>query len=209
MKWSSIQAETKVAILALIFSMLGWGFSEFRYSMQREADQINADIKIKIMEVMTGGKNQSAKSVKFKFNYDELENQVRSYSAGKGKQIKLREEEFKLALYELIRDKLVLYVATDKTYEFSTFTSGDNDLSEDEKYNKSDVATRLAIIEMLRHKKELTKQQVFESYSSANNQTNPPKTKIELAQALYKLIEDEIVVLSANSGVFKLKADKH
>lgn len=200
MVWSKLKGETKVAVGALVLSLLAFFVGEYRNFYSNYTEEFKASVKLEIIAELT--------EEPYAMKYDALKLEVLKLNLESERfwpWEKITEGEIAQAVYELTKDKLVLFAGSSNTYEFVSFSSAHNiDIESDEdQYHNSEAGIKLNIMSILRDNKALTQQQIYAQYEMRFERKTK---KYRLAGALYTLIKDEIVLFTSNNGKYELKS---
>ena len=198
MVWSELKGETKVAIGALVLSLLAFVVGEYRNLYSKYTEEFNSIIKLEIITELT--------TKPYTMKFPEIEANILKLNEDRfWPWEKIAKGEISQAIYELTKDRLVLYVGSSNTYEFVSYDSAHKESIEtdDEQYHKSESGIKLNIMSLLNDKKTLRQDQIYDLYELRYKKETK---KHSIAKALYSLIKDEIVLFTSDTGGYELKS---
>ncbi len=107
--WNNFQNETKIAILALILAVATACANEVRSYSYKAEEQARSEIKLNIITILSGKRSLTKEQI--------IGEYIIKYQNG------LSEVEASQAIYEIMKDKMAVYVQDTQSYELMSYKS--------------------------------------------------------------------------------------
>ena len=182
-RWKALKTESKIAFLALLLSLVTLGYTETKNYVYSEAERKRSDIKLNIISLLSSEKRLNGEEVLDRYND--------KFSTS------LEQESMNQALYEAIKDGVVVFTHDSKTYEVASYYSIHKE------GNESDSEIKLNVIDALSTAGRMTKEKLAEIYRQRYN-SNTEENRI--LESLYETLKDGVVVFTNDTKTYELKS---
>ena len=182
-KWRELKIESKVSFLALLLSLIILLINEARYYYQESSAEEMATIKLNLIDLLSRNNNLDRQSIVLKYmtEHDDF----------------VEKRKLSLSLYQLMKDKIVIYTKSTNTYELASFHS----MYENKGHPLSTVKNN--IVKILKKYGVLDKSKLQEHYQT---EYSYELTQSQLNGALYEVLKDKIVIYNVPNKLYQLRS---
>jgi hypothetical protein len=182
-RWKNLKLETKIAFMAFLLSLVTLSYTEIKNYIYSEAERQRSDIKLNIISLLSSEKRLRGENILDKYN--------NKFSTS------LEQENMNQALYEALKDGVVVFTHDSKTYEVSSFHSIHKEVKES--YSK----IKLNVIDALSSEKKMTKEELVNIY---HKRYNIKTGEDRVLESLYETLKDGVVVFTNDTKTYELKS---